>query len=291
MVLKKEKHLEHYKVWRRYMRNFGNLKLWCHLTLDSDEKFTNKEIRESVPIKVYSFRDLVQIVARISYHNPDYSLFYRGQGRDFKLAAGSSSFYPTIFRKKRGSLFKKELDGRFDILKQCTDELFKSLHSKDVEGISKLNKFPELLWSILQHYEVCGTPLLDVTHSLRAAASFAFLSGTPKAYLFIFGVPYPRGTITYSVEQELLTIKLISACPSDALRPHFQEGYLIGTFLSRAERKLPQLDFGRRLIAKIELDKKGFWDNDFPKMPKNSLYPEDDYIEDICKEIRSKYVS
>lgn len=30
-----------------------------------------------------------------------------------------------------------------------------------------------LHWSILQHYEVSATPLLDVTHSLPIAASFA----------------------------------------------------------------------------------------------------------------------
>ncbi len=273
------------------MRNFGNVKLWCHLTLDSDERFTNREIRLSDPLKVYSFRELVQIVARISYHNPDYSLFYRGQGRDFKLSSGSSSFYPTIFRTQGSSLLKRQLDDRFNTLNQCTDALYNGLHSSEVEGISKLRKFPELLWSILQHYEVCGTPLLDVTHSLRVAASFAFHDEDPNAYLFVFGVPYPRGTITYSVEEELLTIKLLSACPSDALRPHFQEGYLVGSFPSRAERKLPELDFGRRLITKIELVKNDFWDDDFPIIPRLALYPEDDYIEEMSKEIRSKYVT
>ena len=30
-----------------------------------------------------------------------------------------------------------------------------------------------LRWSILQHYEICDTPLLDVTQSIRIAASFA----------------------------------------------------------------------------------------------------------------------
>ncbi|MGD9092842.1 MAG: FRG domain-containing protein [Anaerolineales bacterium] len=243
----------------------------------------------SDPIKVYSYRELVQIVARISYHNPDYSLFFRGQGIDYKLSSGASSFYPTIYRKQGVSLSKKELGGRFSKLDQCAAELIMDLNSNEVEGTSKLNRFPELLWSILQHYGVCGTPLLDVTHSLRVAASFAFLDGDAKAYLFIFALPYPQGTITYSVEGELLTIRLLSACPSDALRPHFQEGYLIGTFPSRAEKKNPQLDFGRRLIAKIELVKERFWDNEFPMFPRNALYPEDDYIEDICAEIQAKY--
>ena len=60
-----------------------------------------------------------------------------------------------------------------------------------------------------------------------------------------------------------MNVRLLSACPADALRPHFQEGYLVGSFPIRSEKKQPQLDFARRLVAKIEIPKKGFWGRDF----------------------------
>ncbi len=71
--------------------------------------------------------------------------------------------------------------------------------------------------------------------------------------------------------------------------PHFQEGYLLGSFPSRAIKKESFLDFGRRLIAKIELPVRGFWDTDFKAIPNNALYPHNDDVQKICLEIKTKY--
>jgi len=63
-------------------------------------------------------------------------------------------------------------------------------------------------WAILQHYGVCDTPLVDLTHSLRVAASFAhleFLKAKSKnkrrkyGYVMALAMPYPVGSISYSV--------------------------------------------------------------------------------------------
>lgn len=271
------------------MRNFGKTKLWCHLSLDSGEQFTNKEIRESAPAKIQNFRELVQAVAKIANHNPDYSLFFRGQARDYRLDSGSSSFYPTLFRSPGRSLSTRELEERYQKLEKCTNDLLSKLDDLGIDNINKLKKFPELPWSILQHYGVCETPLLDFTHSLRVAASFAINDAIDTANIFIFAFPYPNGTISYSTEEELLNVRLLSACPAEALRPHFQEGYLLGTFPPRVKRKQPLLDFGRRLIAKFEIPKKDFLSKDFHAIPRTDLYPPDDEIETICREIKSKY--
>ena len=271
------------------MRNFGNTKLWCHLSLDTGERFTNKDVRESDAIKINDFRGLVQSVAYIANHNPDYSLFYRGQSKDYKLSSGSSSFYPTIFRRPGKPLQAKILSERYAVLEKCSQELVISLESIGIDNLRKVKKFRELPWSILQHYEVCGTPLIDLTHSLRVAASFALNNAKENAYIFIFAFPYPNGTISYSTEEELLNVRLLSACPSEALRPHFQEGYLIGSFPPYVNKKEPFLDFGRRLIAKLEIPKKNFWGKDFHAIPNNALYPPNDEVESICSEIKSKY--
>jgi hypothetical protein len=52
-------------------------------------------------------------------------------------------------------------------------------------------------WSILRHYEVCPTPLLDLTHGLRVACSFAFLSpGHEDPLVFVFALPYMTNRVT-----------------------------------------------------------------------------------------------
>jgi hypothetical protein len=50
---------------------------------------------------VRTFRQLAEIVARLSYLNKDYLLFFRGQGRDYQNKAGSSTVYPSIYRFER----------------------------------------------------------------------------------------------------------------------------------------------------------------------------------------------
>lgn len=271
------------------MRSLGSTKLWTHLSLASNERTTNKEVREEEPARINTFRELVRAIARIANHNPDYTLFFRGQPKDYTLNSGASSCYPTIYRAPGRSLPSEELRKRFEVLDICSRELIARLEGRKVDNIQKLRKFDELVWSILQHYEVCNAPLLDVTHSLRVAASFALNNASNHAYVYAFALPYPNGTISYSTDQELMNVRLLSACPADALRPHFQEGYLVGSFPIRSEKKQPQLDFARRLVAKIEIPKKEFWGRDFDAIPNNALYPPDDDIRDICEEIRLKH--
>lgn len=270
------------------MRSLSKNKFWCHLSVRDGQRYTNRDIRQSRAIKVKSFRELVPLVARISNHNADHSLFYRGQSGDYKLASGASSVYPTIFRSPGGSLSKEELSSRYDKLEWCSEELLKILQKRKFDNIDKLKKFPELRWSILQHYGVCDTPLIDLTHSLRVAASFALNGTQSKGFILVFALPHPHGTITYSTEDELLNVRLLSAAPSKALRPHFQEGFLVGTFPATVDRKRPSLDLGVRLLAKIEIPKTGFWSNSFHAIPDEALYPVEDEIAIYCDSIIAK---
>ena len=75
---------------------------------------------------------------------------------------------------------------------------------------------------------MCPTPLLDVTHSLRIAASFGSAQANGEAFLYAIGLPNLSGMITASAEAGLQTVRLASVCPPTAVRPHIQEGYLLG---------------------------------------------------------------
>ena len=85
----------------------------------------------------------------------------------------------------------------------------------------------------------------------------------------------------------MIHIRLLSICPPQALRPHFQEGYLAGTDeITDTYDKKTELDFNNRLIVKFELpEEKRFWGRNFHKIPEASLYPKSDPIKALCDEI------
>ncbi|MFV0418588.1 MAG: FRG domain-containing protein [Dysgonomonas sp.] len=240
------------------------------------------------PLK--TFRELVEHVARLSFMNKDHLLFYRGQAVDFRNKAGVSSFYPTIYRGDY--LTQKDLTERFNRLEQAGLKLAALFEDKKIEGYKEVKKRLNIQWSILQHYEVCPTPFLDFTHSLRVACSFAMSNNeTDKAYIFIFGLPYLTNRISINSEHDLVNIRLLSICPPTALRPYFQEGYLVSTDeITDSYDTKSELDFNNRLIAKFEIPNNlSFWGKDFDRIPEHLLYPENDPVLELCKAIASDY--
>lgn len=242
--------------------------------------------------KVSTFRELMENTAKLSYLNKDHLLFYRGQRNDYKNRVGNSSFYPTIYR---GDYVKiSELRNKFDILEGAGKALVDLFESKKIEGYKDLKKREYIQWSILQHYEVCDTPLIDFTHSLRVACSFALMDVADErekndfAYVYVFGMPYFTNRISINSEHDIVNIRLLSICPPSALRPYFQEGYLIGTegIKTNYDSKT-ELDFNNRLIAKFQIpNTESFWGEGFHKIPKESLYPDKDPIRELCDEIK-----
>jgi hypothetical protein len=236
------------------------------------------------PVK--TFRELVEHNAALAYLNKDHLLFYRGQGNDYKNKSDKSSFYPSIYRGDY--LPKREVEHRYDILLQASSKLIDLLSTRTKDGTYELKRKKYIQWSILQHYEVCGTPLIDFTHSLRVACSFALLNNTnDHAYIYAFALPYITNRITINSEHDLVNIRLLSICPPDALRPYFQEGYLAATSdIEHEYESKSELDFNRRLIVKFQIpNNKRFWGNDFSVIPESALYPDNDIFHSICKEI------
>jgi hypothetical protein len=249
----------------------------------------DEPVAKAAALPVHSFRNLMQHIARLSYANKDYLLFFRGQSTDHKNKAGASSFYPSIYRGER--LSQSELDIRFDILSGAAKRLSEAFHREKIEGASEVRRRRLIQWSILQHYEVCPTPLLDFTQSVRVACSFALLEAEPSdPCIYAFGFPYLTNRVSVNSEHDLVNVRLLSICPPDALRPFFQEGYLVGTdevttdYASKTE-----LDFNGRLIAKFRISReRNFWSDGFDPIPREVLYPNNDRILALCSEIREE---
>ena len=265
--------------------------IYSHLNF-SDPKIGlsgNNEIKSSKPLKIKNYDELVDNVAKLSFHNKSSILFFRGQNKDYADKSGTI-ILPAIYRNTN---VKPYLKARFDVLKEKSELFRGELRKRKPKfiGTSLLLKYQELTWAVFQHYEVCPTPLLDLTHSLHVACSFAFDSkkANNSAIIYVLGFPRMMDNISYSTIEELLNIRLLSICPPKARRPYFQEAYIAGPFplykLDSTRRKM-QFDFSRRLIAKFEIPlEKSFWGSGFGKIPHDKLYqPRDgfrEFLEDI----------
>lgn len=255
-------------------------------------------IRKGQGCRVRDYLDLATKVARLQYKNPNYVMLFRGQKSDHRRTNSSSEFStlkPTLFRgtpTPSGATVER----RFARLEAAERHLLTEFERAKFPDLERLQRHRILRWSILQHYEVCKTPLLDVTHSLRIAASFAAQDANEEAYIFVLGVPNISGAITASAEAGLQIVRLASVCPPAAVRPHIQEGYLLGEYPDMGGYHQKQLyphheiDFGRRVAAKFRFRPDEFRRNsNFPLIGREALYPNtDDEMYDVAQSIKRR---
>lgn len=267
-------------------------KLKPKLTEELLNHFKNGKIAHAEPFRVTTFRKLVELTAQLAYLNSDDLLFFRGQDQDYQSKAGGTTLYPPIYRGD--ALEKYELEYRFKLLEKASAMLVKKFRDNAIKEVNDIRLKRYIQWSILQHYEVTSTPLMDVTQSLRVACSFAQLKNTSgDCFVYVFGFPYVMNRISINSEYDLVNIRLLSICPPAALRPYFQEGYLVGTTDVTTEfgTDKTEVDFRRRLIAKFAIpNTKAFWGSGFEGIPKNSLYPLGDRILKLCNELKEEVI-
>jgi len=271
--------------------SFSHVNLVKRENKSGDKWFTPtklEEILESRPRFVETYDDLVKDVAQILHRHRNLALFYRGQNADYKENK-KTVILPSIYRKKddETKLFVKK---NFVVLDKGTFELKRLFNSHYFTGRNLLNRYPEIAWSLLQHYEICATPLIDLTQSLHVACSFAFdRNDNDTGIVYIIGLPWQTDAIGYNSYEELVNIKLLCVCPPRAQRPFFQEGYLAGPFPNYRlddSTRVEQFDFARRLIAKFEIPKEStFWGKGFSMIPVDKLYQPNDKIKKLCDEI------
>jgi hypothetical protein len=267
------------------MKALGTQKSFSFVPPSYEVGGTNSgQIRSNPGLSVGSFPELVERVAQLAFFNPEYALFFRGQSMDYKNVRGNTSIKPSIFRPDFESGPPPSqfiLERRYQILREAEKLIIETFDTHDLRGRQRVLRARILRWAIIQHYEICATPLLDVTHSLRVAASFATqdASATDPVVLVLVA-PAFGGTVSASSEQGIQTVRLSSICPPAARRPFFQEGHLLGEYpeLTSFDEKKNyahfEVDFGLRLLAKFHLDSGTFWDDpNYSPIPKEALYP------------------
>jgi hypothetical protein len=264
------------------METIGESKLWTFFPGDTKSAVSScTKIRKSGAFPASDYMDLASKIAELQFLNREYVLLFRGQRHDHRNDKGNTSLKPSLFRSDNGrNPSAGELQARFYSLGEGERMLAEEFQKRRQLGRDRLKRQQVLRWSILQHYEICQTPLLDVTHSLRIAASFASDAAGEEAFVFALGVPNLSGAITASAEAGLQIVRLSSVCPPAAVRPHIQEGYLLGEYpeMKGYDQKQHyahfEIDFGRRLVAKFKFNPHTFWKkSDFPRVERAALYP------------------
>lgn len=252
-----------------------------------------RHFKDSVPrseaFRVATYNELVKTVAELSYLNRDNLLFFRGQAEDHRNKAEASSLYPSLYR--RNVITKARLDYDFDMLKEISALLVEETKKHDRRSADEIRRKHYIQWSLIQHYEVRETPLLDLTQSLRVACSFAQSDKTSgESFVYVLGLPYMPNGISINSEQEIVNIRLLSVCPPLALRPYFQEGFLAGTTdITDNYDDKNELDFNRRLIAKFAIpNDDSFWGGSLRGIPRELLFLDEknDTMYAICQAIR-----
>ena len=284
------------------MEIIGKSELWSFYERNGKANPTkNTRVRKSQAIPVRSFLELAKKIAELQFRNREQVLLFRGQGADYRNQQGNTTLKPRLFRPeegKNGNPRSEVLIPRFEQLTGAERMLAELCVSQKVMGHEGIQRHRILRWAVLQHYEVCRTPLLDVTQSLRIAASFASHENKKEAFVFVVGVPNLSGAVTASAEAGLQIIRLASVCPPSALRPHLQEGFLLGEYPEMVGYEQKQhyhhyeIDFGRRLVSKFRFNPSEFWGRDtFPQVAKSALYPnKDDPLFDLAQELTSALV-
>lgn len=245
----------------------------------------------SEPWPVASYRELAEAVSFLTSMNKRLVLFYRGQSRDEPM-------YPMLFRDgwtlkigedpKRSFAIEPHRQWYWNELLRIGVQVYDVCNRLGLPRWRGVRDTREVQWAVIQHYGLWPTPMIDLTSSLRIAASFALAAterdGRPAeqpatAYLSVVGLPNSTGSITFDIDQQLCLARLASAVPSTAKCPHLQDGFLVGRFpfYDVATVKRHKTDLGRRLVARFRLDNgPAFWDDEFKIVGKDSLYPQDD---------------
>lgn len=256
---------------------------------------TVSKVRSSEGYKIENFRDLIDQVALVTLNNTNYEMYYRGQTNDY--LNNQSEFYSD--RKKKSNVFpsicrpERKEDGtyKYSIRKKIVSNRYKELFEFiDFANKETKRKIPdETYMALIQHYEIMPTPFIDITQSLRVAATFA-LRKSQRGYIYVFGLPFPNQSISYFIDMGILLLKLQNVVSVQALRPRYQEGYLVGNFpfsYSKSEHD----DLANRMVAKFIIDNtnNNFWDEHFLPMPDDVLFPKNDSLEKELKSLKKTF--
>ncbi|WP_369255246.1 FRG domain-containing protein [Geodermatophilus amargosae] len=248
------------------------------------------EIESQPAFDVSTYRDLATVVSFLNVMNKHHHLLFRGQSREtFPSPTLTRDTWATHRLPTPVRLVDRRAD-YYEALGPLSAAVTRMLAGRlprhrpfEKASDPRRRQLRVAPWAVIQHYELWPTPLLDLTGSLRVAASFAF--GVPASrttgLLYVFSAPrVVSDLMPPRPSARRMTVRLSAVCPPGTQRPHLQDGYLVGDPQADAE----SLDESARLLSDCLVavfrlhdgaasGNPGFWDEDFPPHTAQSLLP------------------
>ncbi|OLS20688.1 MAG: hypothetical protein HeimC3_39540 [Candidatus Heimdallarchaeota archaeon LC_3] len=278
----------------------GNFELWKIESYELLKKWNfepSKYNESSIPIlTVYSYPELVKLFGIIKSHfsKRNLKILLRGQQNDYN--------------HQTSSIFRCDLTRNFKpIIKELRESLIKSIYYlKESKGLNILNILA--IEPILQHYGI-PTPWIDLVDDLPHAIWFSLYKQNVKEFpeiksilesqdlfknpkkrdikphLYIYGLKTPNTLINglYEGDEQLL-INLRESFEPLAIRPHFQNAYLMTQkndidYLD-SDKHDPEYesDYNKYVLTVIKIDKSAFEITLSPNgiFNQSNVFPEED---------------
>ncbi len=143
---------------------------------------------------------------------------------------------------------KKEIKSAFEFLRMHREKSIEPLGCRNsrIRRIGMEKAYPV---GTIQHYEGRESHLLDLTHSLRVACSFAQIEANDKhGYVYVFGLPYITNQVTHNSEHDIANVRWLEQLPTGRSTSVFSRRYLGGTEILRMIDDNGKLDFRTHLL-------------------------------------------
>ena len=221
---------------------------------------------------VTSYEDLATRVAELAFYNPQQVLLFRGHSPEKSEDKSCLSVLkPSLFQPVKERLPKKRLIQRMLTLKEAEIKLFDLYKESGLPNYQELARSKLKRWALLEHFGVCRTPLIEMTLSLRVAASIASQKNSAISFIYVLGIPSLAGAVTVDPSGQLHVIRLASVCPLSVESHHAIDSYMLGEYTNISEFETDQFafdfdsNFTDRLLAKFRFHPKEFWDMSAPE--------------------------
>jgi len=243
------------------------------------------------PLVPNNYSELCDLVAKLAYFNRRYVLFFRGQDKEYKFKSRFPTIYPNYFRKL---LMKQNpADQLKKVLDENSNKLKRKIHVRKIRfhGSFYVVGNELLRFALLQHYEICDTPLIDLTQSLYVAASFALLPpvgederGYREGIVYVIALPRNNKIYRDDVSDNIFLTNLVGITPPQAKRPYRQEAYSVTSSNLNLELigDISHFDLAGRVVCKFKVNNSDeFWNCGMNPMTREFLLPEDDKFFDF----------
>lgn len=111
--------------------------------------------------------------------------------------------------------------------------------------------------------------------------------------IYVIALPYYTNRISVNSEEYITNIRLLSIMPPEALRPYYQEGFLIGEdeYNDDLFEHKDEKDLSRRLLYKFKISTEDLLNSNEIWLNKERLMPQNDRMRDICVEVKQEVAS